>query len=99
VEDFDDLVIYISGNELYGHLCEYISIAVNNNSASQIYVYEVNQSSDIANVNSGDAAVVSAISGSRVEIRSAANGAGAIVSTTPPTPISLAGRGVTLTVP
>jgi prepilin-type N-terminal cleavage/methylation domain-containing protein len=99
VSNFDDLAIYISGNELFGHLCEYLALAINNNSGSQIYVYEANQGSDVANVNSGNSAMVFVISGSRIEIRSGANGSGSLVSSTPPTPISLAGRGMTLTVP
>jgi prepilin-type N-terminal cleavage/methylation domain-containing protein len=99
VVGFDDLVIYIGPNELYTYLCEYSSLAVNNNSASAVYVYETGQSTDLGSVPAGGSRSFNVLSSSSVELRSGPGGSGTIVSTTPPTPIALAGRGVTITLP
>jgi prepilin-type N-terminal cleavage/methylation domain-containing protein len=99
VVGFDDLVIYIGANELYTYLCEYSSLAVNNNSASAVYVYETGQSTDLGIVPAGGSRSFNVLSSSSVELRSGPGGSGTIVSTTPPTPIALAGRGVTITLP
>jgi hypothetical protein len=99
VVGFDDLVIYIGANELYTYLCEYSSLAVNNNSASAVYVYETGQSTDLGSVPAGGSRSFNVLSSSSVELRSGPGGSGSIVSTTPPTPIALAGRGVTITLP
>jgi len=99
VVGFDDLVIYIGANELYTYLCEYSSLAVNNNSASAVYVYETGQSTDLGSVPAGGSRSFNVLSSSSVELRSGPGGSGTIVSTTPPTPIALAGRGVTITLP
>jgi len=32
VNNFDDLVVYLGENELYGEICEYLSLAANSNS-------------------------------------------------------------------
>jgi hypothetical protein len=99
VAGFDDLVIYIGPNELYTYLCEYSSLAVNNNSASAVYVYETGQSTDLGSVPAGGSRSFNVLSSSSVELRSGPGGSGTIVSTTPPTPIALAGRGVTIALP
>jgi prepilin-type N-terminal cleavage/methylation domain-containing protein len=96
VQDFDDLTTYIGGNEFSANVCEYLDLAVNNNSGSTVYVYDVNQSSDIASIPGGGTGAYTVISATRVELRSAAGGSGAIVTSTPSTPITLAGRGVTI---
>jgi prepilin-type N-terminal cleavage/methylation domain-containing protein len=99
VAGFDDLLVYLGGNELYGCLCEYLSLAVNNNSGSTVYVYDANQVSDLGSLANNDSNVYTVLSGSRLELRSAAGGNGSLVASTPPTPIALAGRGVTITLP
>jgi prepilin-type N-terminal cleavage/methylation domain-containing protein len=96
---FDDLVVYIGGNELFGNLCEYLTVAVNNNFTSTIYVYDANQGSDLGTIPPGNAALYDIISGTRIEILDGAGGSGTPVASTPPTPIILAGRGTTITVP
>jgi prepilin-type N-terminal cleavage/methylation domain-containing protein len=99
VLSFDDLTAYIGGNELSAHVCEYLDMAVNNNSGSTVYIYDVNQSSDIASLANGNVNSYNIISGTRIEIRSAGGGGGSIVSSTPPTPIILAGQDATLNLP
>ncbi len=99
VLSFDDLTAYIGGNELSAHVCRYLDLAVNNNSGSTVYVFDVNQSSDIASLPDGNVDSYNIISGTRIEIRSAAGGGGGIVSSTPPTPIILAGQDATLNLP
>lgn len=99
-DTFDDLVVYIGDHELYGRLCEYVVLAVNNNSGSTVYVYDRTRGSDLGSIAGGGLpASYDVLSGTRVEIRSAAGGGGAIVPSTPPTPILLAGRGCSLEVP
>jgi prepilin-type N-terminal cleavage/methylation domain-containing protein len=99
-DTFDDLVIYIGGNELYGNLCEYLTLAVNNGPGEPTaYVRDINQGIDLGSISGGGSAVYEIISGTRIEIRSAAGGGGAIIASTPPTPISLSGNGFTITIP
>ena len=99
VVGFDDLVIYIGANELYTYLCEYSSLAVNNHSGPAVYVYETGQSTDLGSVPAGGSGSFNVLSSSSVELRSGPGGSGTIVSSTPRTPIVLAGRGVTITLP
>jgi prepilin-type N-terminal cleavage/methylation domain-containing protein len=99
VAGFDDLVLYIGANEFYTYLCEYSSLAVNNHSASAVYVYESGQGTDLGSVPAGGSRSYNVLSSSSVELRSSPGGSGAIVPSTPPTPIALVGRGVTITLP
>ena len=100
VNTFDDLVVYIGGNELYGNLCEYLTLAVNNGPGEPTaYVRDTNQGIDLGSISGGGSALYEIISGTRIEIRSAAGGGGAIIASNPPTPISLSGNGFTITIP
>jgi prepilin-type N-terminal cleavage/methylation domain-containing protein len=99
VTGFDDLVIYLGANELYAGLCEYAALAVNNHSAATIYVHDSGAGADLGSVAPGGSNSYNVLSSSRVELRSAAGGGGAIVPSTPPTPLALAGRGLTVTLP
>jgi hypothetical protein len=99
VAGFDDLVVYVGVNELYGRLCEYLSLAVNNHSGSTVYVHDANQASDLGSLPTGSASVYSVLSGSRIALCSSPGGCATPVASNPPTPIALAGRGVTLTLP
>lgn len=100
IDTFDDLVLYIGDNELYGSLCEYLVLAVNNNSASTVYVYNQTAGSDLGSVaGGGPPGRFEILTGTRIELRTAPHGGGSIVSSVPPTPILLAGRGYTLEVP
>lgn len=99
VTGFDDLTTYIGANELSTHMCEYLNIAVNNNSGATVYVYDVNQASDLGTIANSSSSAYDIISGTRIEIRSAPGGGGAIVASTPSTPIILAGQGATLNLP
>ncbi len=95
--DFDDLTVYIGGNELFGNVCEYLDLAVNNTSGARVYVYDVNQASDIGSVNNNASGLYRIISGTRIEVRTAANRGGSIASpSSPPTPVVLAGQGATI---
>lgn len=96
-QDFDDLTLYIGGNELFGDVCEYLDLAVNNASGARVYIYDVNRGGDIGAVNNGNSALYAIISGTRIEVRTAANRGGSIVSpSSPPTPVILAGQGATI---
>jgi prepilin-type N-terminal cleavage/methylation domain-containing protein len=99
VAGFDDLVVYLGGNELYSGLCEYLSLAVNNHSGSVVYVYDANQGSDLGSLAAGSSTVYTVLSGSRLELRSGPGGGGSLAASTPPTPVALAGRGLTITLP
>ncbi len=99
-DTFDDLVLYIGENELYGRICEYLVLAVNNNSASTVYVYNQTAGTDLGSVSGGGPpGRFDVLTGTRIELRTAPHGGGSIVSSVPPTPILLAGRGYTLEVP
>ncbi len=99
-DHFDDLVVYIGENELYARLCEYLVLGVNNNSASTIYVYDQSAGSDLGSIAAGGLpASYEVLSGTRIEIRNAPGGGGSIVTSTPPTPIIVAGTGRSIDVP
>ncbi len=97
VKGFDDLVIYISSNELCGDICEYLVLAVNkdNNPPSMIHIYDVTRGIEIGRLGNGASASYNIISGTRIKITDAS---GKIVQSTPKTPIVLAGRGCTINV-
>lgn len=100
VQTFDDLTAYIGGNELFGQVCEYLNLAVNNASGGTVYVYDLNRGSDLGSLTNGNSGLYAIISGTRIEMRTAAGGGGTIVSpSTPPTPIILAGQGATINIP
>jgi prepilin-type N-terminal cleavage/methylation domain-containing protein len=96
---FDDLALYITGNELYGFVCEFLSVAVNNHSGSTVYVHDANRGVDLGSLTGSASNVYEVVSGIRLELRSGPGGGGAIVNSNPPTPIALAGRGLTITLP
>jgi prepilin-type N-terminal cleavage/methylation domain-containing protein len=96
-QTFDDLTLYIGGNELFGEMCEFLDLAVNNTSGARVYVYDVNQGSDIGSVNNNASALYSILSGTCIEVRTGANHGGSIVTpSTPRTPIILAGQAATI---
>jgi prepilin-type N-terminal cleavage/methylation domain-containing protein len=99
VTGFDDLTTYIGGNELFAHGCEYLNLAVNNHSGATIYVYNVTRGGDIANIPNGGTGAYTILSATRIELRSAASGGGAITPSTPPTPVTLAGQDATVNLP
>jgi prepilin-type N-terminal cleavage/methylation domain-containing protein len=96
---FDDLAIYISANALSADLCEYLSLAVNNNSGAAVHLFDASQLQDVGIISDGATGIFNVISGSRFELRSSAGGGGSVVASTPPTPIALAGHGATLNLP
>jgi len=100
VATFDDLTTYIGGYEIVGQVCEYLDLSVTNNTGSMVHVYDVNQASDIGSVSGGDSEPYTVISGTRIELRDAANGSGSVINpTTPQTPIVLVGQSYPMTVP
>ena len=101
VDDFDDLVVYLGENELYGKICEHLALAVNNTSGGTVYLYNVTQGSDLDTLNDGSSGVYEIMSRTQIEIRSApggASGGGAIIVSDPPNPIALAGQDRTINV-
>ena len=102
VDNFDDLVVYVGENELYGKICEYLALAVNNTSGATVYVYDLTQGADLGTLSNGNSAVFEIMSRTQIEIRSApggAGGGGTIIVSDPPNPIALAGQGRTINVP
>ena len=100
-DSFDDLVAYVGGNELYGEICEYLVLAVNNTptSTTVVFVHDFTQGTDLGSINIGNTATFNVISGTQILILDASGGGGNIVGSTPPTPISLAGTGHTIMIP
>jgi prepilin-type N-terminal cleavage/methylation domain-containing protein len=99
VDIFDDLVVYLGENELYGKICEFLALAVNNTSGGTVYLYNATQSADFGTLNNGTSGVYEIMSSTQVQIRSASGGGGAIVASTPPNPVALSGQGFTINVP
>jgi prepilin-type N-terminal cleavage/methylation domain-containing protein len=99
ITTFDDLVVYIGEHELYSELCEYLSLAVINSSASTVYVYNHTASGNLGTLNAGESGSYQVLSGTQVSVRDANNGGGSPVASTPDTPIFVAGRGYTIDVP
>jgi prepilin-type N-terminal cleavage/methylation domain-containing protein len=96
---FDDLTTYIGGNELFGHACEYLSLAVNNSSGATVYVYNVSTGADLGSIPNNNSGLYAVISGTYIEIHSIAGGGGTIVASTPATPLVLAGKSTTVNLP
>ena len=94
---FDDLVLYLGSNELFGQMCEYIDLAVNNNNPSTVRIHNLNTGGTIiGSVGAGGYDNFPILSGTRLEVRDLS---GTVVSSKPQTPIALSGRGETITTP
>jgi hypothetical protein len=96
VQDFDDLNVYIGGNELSAHVCEYLDLAVNNHSSATARVFDASQGAYLGSISSGGTAAYVITSATRIEVHDIG---GNIVASTPPTPITLAGQGATIDIP
>lgn len=99
VAGFDDLAVYLGGNELYSGICEYLSLAVNNHTLSVVYVHDESQVSDLGSLAANSSSVYTVLSGSRLTLCGSPGGCVTPVLSNPRTPIALAGRGVTITLP
>ncbi len=98
VNNFDDIVRYISCYEIYSGLCEFLDLAVNNKGSKTIYLYNATQGTDIGSLKPGKSGLYHILSGSKIEIRDKSGGGGNIVDSDPPTPIILSGSGATINV-
>jgi len=97
VDDFDDLVIYLGENALYGEICEYLTLAVKNDSGVTVNVHNLTTGADLSPaLNNGDTATYTILSGTRIEIQDTS---GTNVTSEPNSPIALAGHGFTIYVP
>jgi prepilin-type N-terminal cleavage/methylation domain-containing protein len=96
---FDDLVLYIGEHELCSGLCEYLTLAVINNSAATVHVYNHTLGGNLGTLSAGTSGVYEVLSGTQVSVRDTAGGGGSPVASTPGTPIFVAGRGYTIDVP
>jgi prepilin-type N-terminal cleavage/methylation domain-containing protein len=103
VTNFDDMVVYLDGVTLFGETCGSPEVAVSNGTSigANIFVYNRTTSSDIGIVPPSTTITYGGVtSGSRIELRTAASGGGVIIATsTPVTPVTVAGSGVALIVP
>jgi len=98
-DTFDDMIVYIGEHELYGELCEYLSLAVINSSTSTAYVYNHTAGSNLGTLVASSSASYLVLSGTQVSVRDVNNGGGSPVVSIPGTPIFVAGRGYTIDVP
>lgn len=96
---FDDLVVYISGYAVYGEICGDPVLTVSNTSASNVYVYDNTQGSDIGIVTPGSVISYGIVSGDRITLLPSSGGAGAPVASTPGTPVTIAGSGAVINTP
>jgi prepilin-type N-terminal cleavage/methylation domain-containing protein len=97
---FDDIVAYLDGAEISLRLCQFLQLAVNNASTLPAYVYDATRLTDLGALPAGQSGLYSILSGTRIEVRSAAAGGGSLRSSAfPRTPLVLAGQDATITVP
>ena len=97
-DTFDDLIVYVGGIELFREMCGHPLLAVQNSSGSTVYVYNKTQSADIGILIDGETNSYRVIAGGEIEIRDSAAGGGGIASSTPATPVVVAGEGLTIQV-
>jgi prepilin-type N-terminal cleavage/methylation domain-containing protein len=95
---FDDLVVYISGYELYSEICGDPVLTVVNTTGGNVYLYNNTQSSDIGMVPPG-AISYTVVSGEQIRLCASAGGCVTPVSSTPATPIIISGSGVAINIP
>jgi prepilin-type N-terminal cleavage/methylation domain-containing protein len=97
VDIFDDLVVYIGENALYAEICEYLRLAVKNESGATVHVHNLVTGTNLnPALNDGDTATYNILSGTRIEIQ---DSSGNRVASEPSTPIALAGQGFTIVAP
>jgi hypothetical protein len=104
---FDDLIVFISGNELYGEICEYLELSVNNSPTSGVpaaWVFNQTTGDDLNSspLTPGDSGLYHIISGTSIELWTEAGGSGGpgtpITASDPRTPIILSGSGETINI-
>ena len=96
---FDDLVMYLGGSDLFGRMCEYVDVAVNNTTTATVRVYNLTTNSLLSpdpNVPAATSLPFEVVSGTRLEIRDLA---GTPVPSSPLTPMTIAGKSVRIDVP
>lgn len=98
INTFDDLVVYLDQLSLYGEICGNPQLAVSNNTAANVYVYNRTRLTNIGAVAPGITISYGITSGSQIEIRNATGGGGAIVTSNPTTPVIVAGSGTAINV-
>lgn len=96
ITTFDDLVVYIGSNELYGEMCDNLVLTVVDVAAPpNFWVRDITRGVDLGNA----AGAYTIISGTQIGIYNGAGGVGGLVITTPMTPISIAGQDYTINIP
>jgi prepilin-type N-terminal cleavage/methylation domain-containing protein len=100
-ETFDDLVIYISGYELYGEICgDPVVVTFNNRNAGDIYIYNRTLDQEIGMVEHDKvSAPYRIVAGEQIEIWTASGGTGSPVTSVPPNPFIASGPGLAVDVP
>jgi prepilin-type N-terminal cleavage/methylation domain-containing protein len=79
--NFDDLVVYISGYSLYGEICGDPVLTIHNSSTTNsAFVYNVTQRSDLGEVKKQEAESYSVISGEKFELWTAAGRSGSLIT-------------------
>ncbi|MBF0118450.1 MAG: DUF86 domain-containing protein [Desulfobacterales bacterium] len=86
IATFDDLVGYIGGMELLSNVCKQVVLTVNNPTGGTGIVWIRNitiagSPNDIGSINDNNSSVFNLLSGSRIEVRNAAGGGGALLAT------------------
>lgn len=99
VTTFDDMTAYAGGSELYRIVCGDPALSVSNTGGAPVYLYDVDAGQDVATIAAGDIWSQRIYPGTIVELRSAPAGGGAIVSSTPATPLILSGNGRSVAIP
>ncbi len=94
---FDDLAVYVTGNELFGEICEIVFLGVNySGSTGTFYIRDMTRDVNLGSDADAFPQTYTLISGTQIGVFSNSNGTGPII---PPTPISLSGQDQTITIP
>lgn len=95
-DTFDDLLVYISGYELYGEICgDHPELTViNSSTTNDVFVYNTTQSIDIGKIEKGVTKYYPVISGEKFELWTAAGQSGSLVTSE----FIVSGSGVVLDV-
>ncbi len=100
VTDFDDFVLYIGKNELYGRFCEMLELTVENKSTDEVYVRNETRGKDLGSLAAETYDIYDIVSGTEIQICSASGGcSGSPVTSIPSTPIILSGSEYTIEIP
>ena len=89
VDSFDDLVVYLGENQLYGEICEYLNLAVKNDSGATVNVHNLITGADLGTTQRRDSGVYESCQGHKLKYETLP---GSNVTSEPPRQLPLPAR-------